>query len=143
MSSPSSLAPPTTPAAAHKKWTAHEFPLEYWWTIAGCVGVLAIINLFTRVAQWNTIRRSSSTPLDAENGSRSVPPRSTSSLGRLVDSIKAAANIVLYRVTIPLIGLNIAEFLVVGAYMGGTITWALSSSASPFLYLVPCLFSSA
>lgn len=114
-----------TAASIRRKYLAHIVSMEYWWSIGGFIGVLAILHMVELIATWATLR---ATGNEAELEAR-PPVRRTSSASRVWRSAKSLVNIVLYRLPIPLRRLhnisNLSEVLCVFAYIGATLSWAL------------------
>jgi hypothetical protein len=121
-------------ARAHRKYLMNLYPKEYWWSIAGFVGVLAVLHLAGLVSTWIILRPARvrpSSPPDDEKGSvaRPLAPSLSSVPVRAWRSARAFVNIALFRTVLPLRWLhnlsNVSEVLVTGAYFGATIAWAL------------------
>lgn len=143
-------------ARAHRKYLINLYVKEYWWSIAGFIGILAVLHLAGLASSWIILRsarvHSSSTP-DEEKGSvavSSAPPPS-SFLVRAWRSARAFVNIALFRTALPLRWLhnlsNVSEALVIGAYFGATIAWALMNAVDvhkpTVCNLSPRLFSTS
>ncbi|KAF8309427.1 hypothetical protein DL93DRAFT_2062937 [Clavulina sp. PMI_390] len=103
---------------------------EYWWSIGGFIGVLAILNIVGRLSAWLELRASSLS--DAETARVPSQHRSSSLLARLWGALISLVSIVLFRLPFPLRSLHrintVAEFACVGSYMGATIAWTLMST---------------
>jgi len=125
---------PASPAYAHRIFLMKLYAKEYWWSIAGFIGVLVVLNLVGHVHTYFTLRSVKTSPSpfsDAERAAAARPLRRPLSPFpvRVCRSARALLNIALFRTVPPLRPLhnfsNVSEALVVGAYIGATIAWAL------------------
>lgn len=130
----SSAAAAAASAASARAKRLHLIDLyskEYWWSIGGFLGVLAVLHVAGLVSAWIIKSSAKGEPSDVEKGTR-VPSRSSSSIVRAWHATTSLANIVLYRLPIPLRRLhnlgNVAEVLCVLSYIGATVAWALMNS---------------
>lgn len=102
---------------------------EYWWTLAGFIGVLTIAHITDLISNYIMIYLTSPRSSDIEKSPSTQSPRSSSLLARVWRAIKSSANIVLFRITLPFQPLhninNVAEAILVLAYMGAIVAWAL------------------
>lgn len=118
-------------AREHAAYLAHLYSMEYWETIGGVIGMLAILHVAALVSSWATSTSNRKASLsDTEKGpSTGSPP---SSVVRLWRALKSFINILLYRVRIPFQSIhnlgNLAEILCVFSYMGACIAWALMNT---------------
>lgn len=117
-----------TAASIRRKYLVHIVSMEYWWSIGGFIGVLAILHLVQLITTWITLRTAGNVKQAPEPEARH-PVRRTSSTSRLWRSAQSFVNIILYRLPIPLRRLhnisNVSEVLCVFAYIGATLSWAL------------------
>lgn len=124
----SSASSAAASASAQRKHLVSLYSNEYWWTLGGFIGVLAVLHLAQLLSHWILLRRHSRSN-DSELGGSRARRRPPSVVSRLWRASASLVNIILYRLPIPLrrvhnLG-NLAEILCVGAYMGATLAWAL------------------
>lgn len=117
-------------ASARRQYLAHLVSMEYWWSIGGFIGVLAILRLMSLVYKWIILRSPKvEQPGGREEGALGFHSRSNSLMSRMWRSANTVTDITLFRLPVPLrkvhnLG-NLAEVLCVGAYIGGCLAWTL------------------
>lgn len=105
---------------------------EYWWTMAGFIGVLAIVHATDLISNSIVVYLTSRRSTDVEKSFSGPSPCSSSFPTRAWRATKSLLNTVLFRITIPMQSFhnltNIAEVILVLAYMGAIVAWALIGS---------------